>query len=42
MVYPMNALVADQVERVDAWLKENDRHLRVFHYTGEMRTAERN
>ena len=41
MVYPMNALVADQVERVDAWLKENDRHLRVFHYTGETPDDER-
>ena len=35
MLYPMNALVADQVERVDRWLRENQAGLRVFHFTSE-------
>lgn len=35
MLYPMNALVADQVERVDKWLRENGVGLRVFHFTSE-------
>jgi ATP-dependent helicase YprA (DUF1998 family) len=35
MLYPMNALVADQVERVATWLRENDKGLRVFHFTSE-------
>ena len=38
MVYPMNALVADQVERVDRWLAENAPGLCVFHFTSETRT----
>ena len=35
MLYPMNALVADQVGRVDRWLHENQADLRVFHFTSE-------
>ena len=35
MLYPMNALVADQVERVDRWLAENAPGLCVFHFTSE-------
>lgn len=35
MLYPMNALVADQVERVDKWLRENGAGLRVFQFTSE-------
>ncbi len=35
MLYPMNALVADQVGRVDRWLHENQAGLRVFHFTSE-------
>jgi len=35
LLYPMNALVADQVERVAEWLKDNGKGLRVFHFTSE-------
>ena len=35
MLYPMNALIFDQVERVDKWLAENPSGLRVFHFTGD-------
>jgi DEAD/DEAH box helicase domain-containing protein len=34
ILYPMNALVNDQVERLRGWLKGQDR-LRLFHFTSE-------
>ena len=34
ILYPMNALVNDQVDRLYDWLKEQDR-LTLFHFTGE-------
>jgi Lhr-like helicase len=34
VLYPMNALVNDQVERAYRWLKQQDR-VKVFHFTGE-------
>jgi len=41
MLYPMNALVADQVERVDRWLRNNAAGLTVFHFTSETPNDER-
>ena len=35
MLYPMNALIFDQVERVDKWLSDNPCGLSVFHFTGD-------
>jgi DEAD/DEAH box helicase domain-containing protein len=35
ILYPMNALVADQVERIYEWLKGGDHPLSVFHFTSE-------
>ncbi len=35
MLYPMNALIFDQVERVDKWLTDNPCELTVFHFTGD-------
>ena len=44
ILYPMNALVADQVERIYGWL-QGQRRLKVFHFTSETpedaRTANR-
>ena len=34
ILYPMNALIADQVDRIYRWLQEQDR-LTVFHFTSE-------
>ncbi len=34
ILYPMNALVTDQVDRLDAWLKDQS-DLKIFHFTGE-------
>lgn len=34
ILYPMNALVNDQMDRLDRWLKSQDR-LRYFHFTSE-------
>jgi DEAD/DEAH box helicase domain-containing protein len=34
ILYPLNALVADQIERIYGWLKGQDR-LTVFHFTSE-------
>lgn len=36
ILYPMNALVNDQVERLYEWLKQQD-EVTVFHFTGETR-----
>ena len=41
MLYPMNALVADQVERADRWLENNPKGLSVFHFTSETPEDER-
>ncbi len=44
ILYPMNALVNDQVDRLDTWLKDQDA-IRLFHFTSETaedrRTADR-
>jgi hypothetical protein len=34
ILYPMNALIADQIERLYGWLKDQKR-LSLFHFTGE-------
>ena len=41
MLYPTNALVADQVERADRWLENNPTGLSVFHFTRETPENER-